>query len=379
MGQESLNILIGGDFATTDVLKRTKAESFEKIWGNALEIFKSADLRVVNLEVPVTNSENNIEKTGPSLKADKHIIDILKVAEIDIVTLANNHISDYGNKGVEDTLSSCFHSGIDTVGAGMNIDEAQKVYYKIIKKKKIAIVNFAENEFNCATDKNAGFNPMNLIDNIKQIREAKDKSDFVIVIVHGGVEHYPYPTPRMKKQYRFYAEEGADVVVGHHIHCVSGYEIFNGVPIFYSLGNLFFPYKTSLEKWHEGMILKLEIEGEKVKFELIPYFQCKNGDVIEIMKGDAYDKFFKEVEEINEVIKCDSMLEKKWNELVQTKEREMISIVNIPCDFLRRLVMKLNLDNLFRKRKQKKLILNLVRCESHREVLLGSLRLPEKK
>jgi poly-gamma-glutamate capsule biosynthesis protein CapA/YwtB (metallophosphatase superfamily) len=76
---------------------------------------------------------------------------------------------------------------------------------------------------------------MDIIDNANQIKEAKATHDKVIVIVHGGHEYYNLPSPRMQKQYRFYADQGADFVVGHHTHCISGYEVYNGVPIYYSL------------------------------------------------------------------------------------------------------------------------------------------------
>ena len=64
------------------------------------------------------------------------------------------------------------------------------------------------------------------------------------MIVHGGHECYNLPSPRMQKQYLFYADQGADIVVGHHTHCISGYEVYKGVPIYYSLGNFCLPRIT---------------------------------------------------------------------------------------------------------------------------------------
>ena len=80
------------------------------------------------------------------------------------------------------------------------------------------------------------------------IQIAKEDNDLVIVIVHGGREHYQLPTPKQRERFRFYADAGADFVVGHHTHCYSGYEIYKGKPIFYSLGNFIFDYKKKYQR-----------------------------------------------------------------------------------------------------------------------------------
>lgn len=375
MGQESVNIIIGGDFAPINESERTAVEFPERIWGDAVEIFRNTDFSIINLEVPLTDSFDKIDKTGPNIKADRENINYMKAANVSLVTLANNHIFDYGNKGVEDTLNVCRENGIDTVGAGKNLKEAQKTYHKQIKERRIAVVNFAENEWNSAAEDHAGSNPMDIIENIKQIREAKKHADFVIVIIHGGHEYFSYPSPRMQKQYRFYAQEGADVVVGHHTHCVSGYELCNGVPIFYSLGNLYFPWKNKSSDWHEGMLLKLEISANKddIKFELIPYFQNLGNTSIILMKNGDRNKFFKKIEEINKVIADDLLLMQKWQEFVGSKKKEYLQYVIIPFDFVRRVVNKISILRFFCTKKQKLLIHNLINCESHRELMQESL------
>src|SRR5690606_25591800 len=126
------------------------------------------------------------------------------VLKVDLVTLANNHILDYNNEGVLDTVEFCKKNKLETVGAGSDLINASKTFYLNIKKRTIAIINFAENEWASASKNSAGANPMDIVDNVTQIKEAKSNSDFVFVIVHGGHEYYNLPSPRMKKQYRFY-------------------------------------------------------------------------------------------------------------------------------------------------------------------------------
>lgn len=372
----NISIIIGGDFAPINGSERIAIESPDKIWGDSLEIFKKADMSIVNLELPLTDSNKKIEKTGPNIKAPKECVNSLKAAGIDLVTLANNHIYDYGDKGVADTLEVCKESGINTVGAGMNLEEATKTYYKEIKGLKIAIVNFAENEWNSAEIDHAGSNPMDLIDNVKQIRGAKENSDFVIVIVHGGHEYYQYPSPRMQKQYRFYAEEGADVVVGHHTHCVSGYEIHNDVPIFYSLGNLFFPWNDRPDFWYKGMmlILKVSLSDKNIEFKLVPYFQCKGDNLIQLMSGVDQERFEKRILELNNAISKEELLSKKWLNYVSGEGKVPAVSISFTSLLLFRIIKKLRLLNVFRSRRYEKRVLNSLRCESHIELIMDSMR-----
>lgn len=81
----------------------------------------------------------------------------------------------------------------------------------------------------------AGANPLNPIQQYYKTKEARHNADYVLVIVHGGHEHYQLPSPRMVEIYQFFIDAGADAVVNHHQHCFSGYEVFNDRPIFYGL------------------------------------------------------------------------------------------------------------------------------------------------
>ena len=98
--------------------------------------------------------------------------------------------------------------------------------------------------------------------------------DFVLVIVHSGHEQYEYPSPRMVDTYRFFADLGVTEIIGHHPHCASGYEIYNNVPIFYSIGNFILIGKTEKIQWYKGYSVKLSISKDSVdNFSLIPYKQ----------------------------------------------------------------------------------------------------------
>lgn len=103
-------------------------------------------------------------------------------------------------------------------------------------------------------------------------------------LYHGGKEHYQLPTPRMQKDYRFFVDAGADVVINHHQHCYSGYEQYNDKYIFYGLGNFCFESTLRNSIWNEGYMLKLKFE-DIISFELIPYVQCDDKAGVFIMQG----------------------------------------------------------------------------------------------
>src|SRR6185369_4870371 len=113
----------------------------------------------------------------------------------------------------------------------------------------------------------------------------------VIVIIHGGHEYYHLPSPRMVKQYRFYAENGADAIIGHHTHCTSGYEVYKNVPIFYSLANFLFTLNSKHECWYTGLILQLEISQHKdISFELYPIKQQRKNFNVEFLQDTEKEK-----------------------------------------------------------------------------------------
>lgn len=368
-----INILIGGDFFPGRETETMVINSPSNLWGDSIELFKASDLAIINLEAPLTKATDTIIKTGPSIKLSPACISALICAEINIVALANNHIRDYGDQGVKDTLITCKENNIDVVGAGKNLTDASKTLFKVVKGKTIAVINFAENEWASAKDSQFGANPMDIVENVRQIQNAKDKADIVLVIIHGGHEHYQYPSPRMVKQYRFYAESGATMVIGHHPHCISGYEVHQDVPIFYSLGNLFFPKETKFEKWFEGMLLSVNISDDAgLEWSLVPYEQNRSGVYISLLKNEKKETFEKELNEINQVIADPDSLEKMWSNYSSEKSIRYLSFLITPTltgKIIRKIGMRL--PSFFVK--QFVPILNFIRCEAHRDLMVAAL------
>ncbi len=237
-----MKILIAGDLVPNHRLA-TMVDNGNV--GNVLCSFKpitdAADYSVVNLEAPIViHSTSAIRKSGPALKTGKQVLQLIANAGFGAVTLANNHFRDYGQIGVEDTLATLDGGHIEHVGGGITLKEAQRPLVKELCGGKVALVNMCEHEFSVATEQNGGSNPIVVADVCHQIKAVKKQANYVVLIIHGGHEHFQYPSPRMKKWYRFFVDAGADAVVNHHQHCFSGYEVYCGKPIFYGLGNFCF-------------------------------------------------------------------------------------------------------------------------------------------
>jgi len=247
------------------------------------------------------------------------------------------------------------------------LEEAQQTVFQTIKGICLAIINFAEIEFSCADSEHGGANPMHLIDNVNQIREAKKHADHVIVIIHGGHEHYYYPSPETQKRYRFYAEQGASVIIAHHTHCIGGYEYWNGVPIFYSLGNFFFPVRSKMpDFWHQGVALLLKISKENsVTFEMLPYEQCKN-DIMAIKQKHS-EEISEKINEISRSLKNQELLSRHWKQFVEQRQYYLARISGFG-KYKTAILYKLGLLKYFCNRSQMSVILQMTRCEAHREV-----------
>ena len=206
----SVLINIAGDFCIT-----ASYTDKELLSDSIKELYSTADINIVNLECPVNQhgDDYKIIKHGPHLQTTEKIFDFLTQLNITTVTLANNHLLDYGEQGVDSTFRACHSSGITYVGAGADLQEAAS--YIIIEKNniKIAVLNFCEHEWSIATNDTAGANPLDIIDNLASIKKAKESSDIVLVIVHAGNEYYNLPRPGIKKLFRFFAENSISLAM----------------------------------------------------------------------------------------------------------------------------------------------------------------------
>lgn len=367
-----MNVLIAGDFCPQARVKKLCEEGkYAEVLGDVREIVEKADFSIVNLECPITHGgEQPIEKKGPNLQCSEKGIEAIKWAGFDCCTLANNHFLDFGEKGVSNTLDACKKHGLETVGGGMNIEEASLTLYTKINGNTLAVINCCEHEFSIATATTAGANPLNPVQQYYAIRDAKEKADYVLVIVHGGHEHWQLPSIRMQETYRFFIDAGADVVVNHHQHCFSGYEIYKENPIFYGLGNFCFdmPQRNGVI-WNEGYMVQLQL-GDTVSFRILPYLQCQQQPAVRMLELMAYDS---RLAELNRIIADRELLRSHQDEYYHRGAKNYQQIFEpFDCRLLRALQKRGWLPSLISK-KRKLLANDFIQCESHRDRLIYHL------
>ncbi|MBR5192034.1 MAG: CapA family protein [Clostridia bacterium] len=369
---ESIKISILGDVCPT--------EDYRALWdnGRAFEgispIIKSSDLSIVNLECPATDFEKPIKKCGPCLKAKPQDVKLLNNSGFSLISLANNHIKDFQQQGVLDTLQACEENGIQFVGAGENKEEASKPTFFEIKGRKIGVISFAEKEFNFATETEAGANIFDVYSSVEEVLECKKQCDFLIVLYHGGIEHYRYPSETLQKKCRLLVRCGANMVICQHSHCIGTYENYNGGYILYGQGNGVYGVRENNKPWNEGLLLNVEIT-EKTTVNPILLTATKNGVII--AEKEQAEKRLNEFESQSSLLNDKEFLAKEWKSFCVKN-----GALNRPLFFGKsRVYIKINRilkNKLFKvctPKKRELITMNLVRCDAWREVITTLLEL----
>lgn len=367
-----ISIVFCGDYAPCRGFESVVLNKQSSVLGDALPIIKNSDLSFVNLECLLTHHNIPIEKSGPALKADPSCIEPLKY--FDVVGLANNHIMDYGITGLKDILDLCKTNNIPTVGAGLTLEDAQKPLIVERKGVKIAIIAIAEFEFNQSENGGPGSAPIDLIDNYVQIKKAQEDADIVIVTIHGGNEYFPYPRPGLRKLCRHFIDLGVAAVVCHHPHVPGAYEVYNDSPIFYSIGNFIFDHPNPPEGWNEGYMVEMNFNKNTKRlesFQLVPYEQSVVLGGVKLLKGIKKDEFLNRIQVYRENIKNEDEWLKEWALFISKHESTLIAYKYFPVVFkgLGFLSRKLPLSGILLPRISLLHKLNILRCQSHRELL----------
>lgn len=373
-----MRILVAGDFyPVRRAEKKMRDGEYEYLLGEIKEHVDRADYSLVNYESTFYGDREEIAKFGPSMATDEQSVELAQWCGFDCVTLANNHVHDYGDKGLKEMLGHMTTKGMDMVGAGMNLDEAGKTLFKKIGNETVAFINCCEHEFNIADDEHGGANPLNVVRQYYAITEAKKKAQYAIVIVHGGSINCQLPSPRMQETYRFFVDSGADVVVNHHQHCFSGFEYYHGAPIVYGLGNLLFdkPWLKNTT-WTDGYMIGINLRKEKIVIDLLPYSQCADEPRVIMKKGSDGDAFFKRIEELNSIIGCPDLLKVEYYKWVDENERQCADATSAwyalnnryihALAYRHLLPLSLKADSIY--------LLNYIYCESHLDRMLRYMK-----
>ena len=251
-----------------------------------LKEMRDFDLFMLNNEYTYSRRGKPQEKTY-TFRADPKRVKNLKTLGVDIVLAANNHIKDYGEESLVDTLDTLDKAGIRRVGAGRNLEEASSPVIYEINGHRIAYVaaSCAEEHEDViwtspATDDSPGilgcYDPEAFYE---AVRKADQQADFVIASVHWGYEYLEYYTEEQEAMARELVASGADAVIGTHPHILQGISIIDGVPVFYSLGNFWFNGEDLMTGMAE-LTLRLPADPhEKPELTGLRFIPCTQRDL----------------------------------------------------------------------------------------------------
>jgi len=312
--KESVKLLICGDIIPTPNNEKELMElKLDEIFGTTLDVFKAADYRFCNMEGALTERGVAINKAGPNIRANPKTAAAYKALGIDLVSLANNHSLDWGKEGLCDTFEALRGVNVAFTGAGFNATQARRPYRVEVKGHRISFITVAEHEFTIARDDRAGANPFDPFDTVEDIEAEKAAGYTVIVIYHGGKEHYPYTSPNTRRRCRKMAEHGADFIFCQHTHCVCCFENYAGCHICYGQGNTIFARNTSKDCWLELVLPMITIdESGKGSVEYFPV--CVENSCIRLAHGEAADAIMKPFFERSTEILDDVVVAEKWKE-----------------------------------------------------------------
>lgn len=306
------NLCIAGDWAPIRLFQNIIETDPESVYGNLLPIIRSADLSIVNLEAPLSDQGNPVCKSGAVFKGESKHVKGLTAVPIDAVTLANNHVFDFGLSAFQDTLDVLDKNKIQWTGAGMSIEEAEKPLILAAKGIEIAIVNFSEGEDQTAAGIGPGVMGWEIPRLEAKIQSLKQQVDLVIVIAHCGLEYIPFAPPYVMDAFEKMAEAGADAVIGHHPHVPQGIKFHKGVPICCSLGNFIFYQPTNLYFRKLGYMVNLGLTQEGLaSLDLIPY-QIQDHGVSCLNPGNQ-KSFFTRFKEISLPLDTRTGITDSWN------------------------------------------------------------------
>lgn len=272
-----MKLLVVGDVMlgrlVNDVLKE---EPPDDPWGNTLNLFKSADFRLINLECAISDKGSPWTKTPKvfHFRTDAKNIDVLKEANIDAVSLANNHILDYDYEAMEDTLKILDANNIAYAGAGHNIKAAMAPAIINIQGLKIGLISLTDNEHDWeATSDSPGtyYMPIALEDKrfpklIDLIKKTKDKVDILITALHWGPNWGYVPNPHHVPFAHSLIDNGVDIIFGHSCHVFQGIEIYKNRPILYSTGDFIDDYAVDrVDRNDQSFIFMIETHEQTIK------------------------------------------------------------------------------------------------------------------
>ena len=261
---KSVELVFVGDIMLSRGVEESISKNFNGDFSflfNNVDFLKEADIAFGNLEGPISLAGKDVGSVY-SFKFNPDVLNVLYEAGFDVLSVANNHIADWGKEAFEENIFRLKNKGILPVGGGMDFEDASAV--KILERDgvKIGFVGFSDvgaDWFLAGADSSGILSIKNNFEDI--IKRASRGVDVLVVSFHFGEEYKNKSNERQKYLARTAIDNGAKIVVGHHV--VQEIESYNGGVIAYSLGNFIFDQNFS-EETMRGLVLKVYLLDNEI-------------------------------------------------------------------------------------------------------------------
>lgn len=257
----------------------TDNHGFDYLFRYMKPYFNASDYVSGNYEHPALAKDvSKYEEADTAIRLNSYGngIEAVKNAGFSVMTLANNHMMDFEEQGLVDTINQFESNDMDYVGVGSNITKAKEnINYQDIKGVRVATLGFTDVYGKNAVAKNnqAGLlnsNPDLLFEMIGNAKDAKKgNADLVVVNMHWGQEYATSATGRQTELAKAVIDAGADIIIGHHPHVVQSFDVYKDGIIFYSLGNFVFDQGWTRTK-DSAMVQYHLTEDGKATVDVLP-------------------------------------------------------------------------------------------------------------
>lgn len=280
------------------------------LWGDVLPLMLLADLRLINLECVISAKGREWQPQAKAFhfRAHPRAMEFLKAAQINCVTLANNHVLDYGQDALLDCLSLLDQAGVSRTGAGANLKAAMEPATVDIRGLRIAVLALTDNEPEWEAGETRPGTHYVSIDSqglrepyrtrfAAVVKHTKDQADLVIVSAHVGLNWGP-PSKELRATARDIIDLGADIYWGHSNHTPQGIEIYKGKPMLYSSGDFIDDYAVDEDERNDlSFLFWLELEGGRIagiRLHPVRIEHCRvrlaHGDEADFLRRSMQDK-----------------------------------------------------------------------------------------
>lgn len=307
-----VEVVITSDWAPIRNFAPIIANDPRSVYGDVLPALRTGDLRITNLECPLTDRDTPVWKSGSVLKGLPAHTHGLTSVPFQVVTLANNHVFDHGVGAFEETIRQLDDFGIQWVGAGRTPDEARRPLVIDLNGITLGIINFSEGEDLTGAADGPGVFAWELDRVMDTVTRLKQQVNVVLVIGHCGVEYIAFPPVYVARAFQRIAEAGADLIIGHHPHVPQGIQIHCGVPVCYSLGNFVFYQETNLHYRKIGYFVRAGLTASGLTGLTITPYEIL-ADRLALLKGLKRQKFFDDLKQISLPLENNKQIAAAWN------------------------------------------------------------------